>query len=154
VTSDGRVPDGLRQDGAATPLPAFAPSPTPLRRHALFVVLVGIVLIVALVRLVVRAPEPSPLGIEIQNPTTLVLVTRCAEGVSARLAESADSVRIDQITGHVMDGDCTGGVEIELSAPLRDRLIFVAGEQWTETDASCAYGEFGPGGTDVPPDCR
>jgi hypothetical protein len=33
-------------------------------------------------------------------------------------------VRIDQISGRVVDGDCLGGVEIELSAPLGDRLIF------------------------------
>jgi hypothetical protein len=83
-----------------------------------------IVAVVALARLVLRDPEPSPLGIEVRNPTTLALFTSCAEGVDASLAESADSVRIDQISGRVVDGDCLGGVEIELSAPLGDRLIF------------------------------
>lgn len=155
VASDARDQGGPGPDGAGTPVPPFAALPTELRRRALLVVVVGIVLVVALVRLVLRDPEPRPIGIEIRNPTTLVLLTSCARDVSARLAESAGAVRIDQVAGRVIDGDCTGGVDLGLSAPLGDRLVFVAGEQWTEVGASCPYGGLGPdGGIDLPPECR
>lgn len=154
VASDARHP-GTGQDGAGTPVPPFAATPTELRRRALLVVLVGIVLVVALMRLAVRDPEPRPIGIEIRDPTTLVLLTTCARDVSARLAESADAVRIDQVAGRVIAGDCTGGVELGLSAPLGDRFVFVAGQRWTEVGASCPYGGLGPdGGIDLPPACR
>lgn len=140
--------------------PPFAPPSAKFRRRA-FVVLVAVTLLVAgaviAMRDVVADRRPTPLGIEIRSATTLILYTTCAKDVRASVVEAADSVRIDDVDGKIVDGDCLGGVRVHLSDPLGDRVVFVGGEEWMFVGQSCPLGAIGPGeqgGSEISPDCR
>lgn len=143
------------QHGVGLSLGAFGHMRIPLRQRvgALHLVIV-VVMVTAFIIVSRQDRAPTPLGLEIRNPTTLVLFTTCADDVTAGVTESADSVHLDRISGDVKGDDCAGTVEIDLSAPIADRTLMVEGSEWHRVGASCPYGEFGPGGADVPAACR
>lgn len=153
--SDARGRDMVRPDGVRASLGALGQVRLPLRQRIGAVVLVIVVATVTAFIVVNRQDRgPRPLGAEVRDPTTLVLWTTCADGVAARATESDESVRLDRISGDVKGDDCAGAVEIDLSAPIAGRTLLVEGNEWHRVDASCPYGELGPGGADVPPACR
>jgi len=88
---------------------------------------------------------PTPLGIVKGRPGVLELGTSCAaDGVTAVVEETTDEVRISDVDGNEIDGDCMGSVLIELLAPLGDRVVVVNGERWVPLAPGCPLGSIGP----------
>ncbi|MDW3216738.1 MAG: hypothetical protein R8G01_22300 [Ilumatobacteraceae bacterium] len=78
------------------------------------------------------------------EPGILELTTTCADGLSADVEEAVDEVRITDLQGDAIDGDCNGLLRIELTAPLQDRQVVVGGERWVDLPATCPWGVIGP----------
>lgn len=101
--------------------------------------------------------EPS--DIEELPDGTFVLYTPCAADVSAVVTESDSEVRVDDIRGDALDGDCLGAVPLDLDAPVGDREVVVNGDRWVRIDANCELAVFAPDdvaekGWAVPRPCR
>jgi len=73
-----------------------------------------------------------------------VLSTPCAETVSADVAESNTEIRVDDICGDALDGDCFGVVPLDLDAPIGEREVIVNGDTWMRIDANCELAVFAP----------
>jgi hypothetical protein len=85
----------------------------------------------------------------------LRLVTGCADDVDASVTETDDAVRIDDISGDRVEGDCLGGVRLTLREPLGARGLFVDGERWQRLQGLyCPDGRFGPAEVDPSSDCQ
>jgi hypothetical protein len=91
--------------------------------------------------------EPTPLGISVRD-NRLLLSVSCADDVDAEFTEYTDQVRVHDISGDPVDGDCVGGTALTLTQPLGNRALVVEGDTWRRVRRSCGYGEFGPG--DIP----
>jgi hypothetical protein len=104
------------------------------------VVIVGIIL--SLVACGGDSLEPSDIG-ELPGGT-YVLYTPCAQNVSADVAESDTEIRVDDIRGDVLDGDCLGAVPLDLDAPIGERKVIVNGDTWMRIDANCELAVFAP----------
>ncbi len=89
--------------------------------------------------------DVPPLGAEIEDGGRVVfLQTGCADDVSASLTETDDVVRIDDVSGDPVDGDCLGGLRLTLARPFGNRDLVVEGETWQRMDGDCPFGTFGP----------
>jgi hypothetical protein len=74
-----------------------------------------------------------------------VLLTNCAEQVSADVEESAVEIRITNVRGDRIEGaDCLGSFPLDLGEPIADRAVIVDGERWVVLDADCPWGQIGP----------
>jgi hypothetical protein len=93
------------------------------------------------------------IGVIESRPGVLEFMTSCAEEVSVHVEESADEVRISDVVGSPIDGDCGGGVVVELDAPLDGRAVVVDGERWKELAATCPVGRIGPPEQQEEPRC-
>ncbi|TDT14789.1 hypothetical protein BDK89_0345 [Ilumatobacter fluminis] len=51
---------------------------------------------------------------------------------------------IDEVKGTLVDGDCEGGTDIELSQPVGDRRVVVDGELWERIDDNCQLAVYAP----------
>jgi hypothetical protein len=74
--------------------------------------------------------DVEPVVIEVVDETELMLAVSCAENVTARVSETDDAIRVEDVDGTPIDGDCGAGVTLRLSSPLGDRRVFVEGEDW------------------------
>lgn len=86
----------------------------------------------------------EPLAVTEVEPGVIELTTTCADGLHGEAKELADRVRIDQLEGDVIEGDCLGLLRIELDAPIGDRHVVVNGEQWVDLPETCPWGVTGP----------
>ena len=103
------------------------------------------------------ALEPS--DIEELPDGTYMLYTPCADDVSAVVTESDSEIRIDDVRGEALDGDCLGGLQLDLDAPIGGRVVVVNGDRWVRIDANCDLAVFAPDdvaddGWAVPRPCR
>lgn len=102
----------------------------------------------------------QPSEIEELPDGTYMLYTPCADDVSAVVTESGSDVRVDDIRGDALDGDCLGAVPLDLDAPVGDREVIVNGDRWVRIDANCELAEYAPDdvaekkGWVVPRPCR
>lgn len=86
-----------------------------------------------------------PLGIEEFETGDVVLsVDLCAENVTARVVETDDEVRISDVSGEPLSGDCLGGVELELAVPVGERRVVVDGDEWVRIDDDCELAYYAP----------
>ena len=74
----------------------------------------------------------------------LSFTTSCADDLSIEVAETNDVVSVSELEGTPIDGDCAGGITVELSAPLGERALVVAGEMWVPLESTCPLGNWGP----------
>jgi hypothetical protein len=74
--------------------------------------------------------DVEPVVIEVVDETELMLAVSCAENVTARVSETDDAIRVEDVDGTPIDGDCGAGVTLRLSSLLGDRRVFVEGEDW------------------------
>lgn len=81
----------------------------------------------------------EPYGLNETEPGVLQLFTSCAQDLSVDVDQTADEVRISDVDGESIDGDCLGAIEIELTAPLEGRRVAVHGERWVELPAACGW---------------
>jgi hypothetical protein len=86
----------------------------------------------------------EPLALTETEPGVLELTTTCADGLSADVEESVDEVRIKDLGGESIDGDCAGLLRITLESPLNDRFVIVDGDRWVDLPATCPWGLIGP----------
>ena len=96
----------------------------------------------------------APLGITIDGDRDLTLNVTCASAAQADIIELAAEVRIDDISGKPIDGDCFSQVPLRLDQPLGTRAIVVEGKTWQRVHGDCPYGEFGPGDLELPRSCE
>lgn len=106
-----------------------------------------VVALVAAITLVAAAcggdgVEPSDIA-ELPDGT-YVLYTNCADEVSAVVTESDGEIRVDEVRGDVVDGDCVGAVPLDLDAPIGARAVVVNGDRWVRIDANCDLAVFAP----------
>lgn len=78
-----------------------------------------------------------PTSVEEQPDGSFMLLVECAHDVSARLVETPDEVRVDQVKGDRVDGDCLGSTILDLSSPIDERALVVDGERWVRIDDDC-----------------
>ncbi|MDQ3782080.1 MAG: hypothetical protein M3349_03975, partial [Actinomycetota bacterium] len=83
------------------------------------------------------------LAVADSRPDGIEIVTTCADGVSVAVEETRDEVRITDVAGIAINGDCLGSVVVELEAPLGERDIVVNGELWIELPPDCPWGFVG-----------
>jgi hypothetical protein len=95
----------------------------------------------------------EPLGITVQDGRELHLAVTCASEVRAEARELEDEVRVDNVSGEFIDGDCMGSVVLVLERPLGTRELVVEGNTWHDVGRDCPYGEFGPGDVSPPDSC-
>jgi hypothetical protein len=80
----------------------------------------------------------GPGSIEEQADGTYVFyVDRCADDVTVRVAETDIEVKVDKVRGKQVDGDCVGGVALDLAAPIAERQLIVEDDTWTRIDEDC-----------------
>lgn len=77
-------------------------------------------------------------AIEDESGRLSVLLAVCTIGeVTAEVTETAGAVRVDEVSAEVTDDDCAGALQIDLDAPLGDRVLIVEGEQWIPFEGTC-----------------
>lgn len=86
--------------------------------------------------------EPSEIG-ELPDGT-YVLYTNCAADVSAVVTEGDREIRVDDVRGDAVDGDCLGAVPLDLGAPIGEREVVVNGDRWVRIDDDCELAVFTP----------
>lgn len=84
------------------------------------------------------------LGLRETESGLVELVTTCANDLTAKIEESGDELRVTEIEGEPVDGDCEGVLVVQLGAPLGGRQVIVEGEPWVELPPGCPWGELGP----------
>jgi hypothetical protein len=99
--------------------------------------------------------ESEP-GIAVVEARELALLTVCADEVTAKVSESDEAVRIDDIEGDPIDGaDCQGGASLSVSKPIADRSLVVDGKTWRLLQGTdCPDGRFAPPDSDGTPGCE
>jgi hypothetical protein len=95
--------------------------------------------------------DVDPLRIGVVSETELQVLVSCAEDVTVEVSETANAVRIDDVGGRAIDGDCLGETRIRLSRPLGERRVFVEGKEWERDRQLCESDGFRPPGS---PRCR
>lgn len=83
-------------------------------------------------------------AVYVQGPRELAFSTSCAEDVSVEVEETTTEVRISDVTGAAIDGDCLGSLDVQLEAPLEGRTVVVNGERWVDLKPTCPLGSIGP----------
>ena len=86
--------------------------------------------------------EPSDIA-ELPDGTYM-LYTNCADEFSAVVTESDSEIRVDEVRGDAVDGDCVGAVPLDLDAPIGAREVVVNGDRWVRIDANCDLAVFAP----------
>jgi hypothetical protein len=79
----------------------------------------------------------QPMSIEERPDGTFDLLVECADGVTARVVETAAEIRIDRIFGEKLHGDCLGSMSLELTEPPETRRVTVQGQRWVQVDGDC-----------------
>lgn len=111
----------------------------------------AIAVVLASTALAACGAQVSLLALDEVQPGVLEIAATCADDVSVKVEETTSEVRITDVTGVPIDGDCGGGVTVELEAPLGDRDVVVNGERWVRLAPSCPWGSIGP--TDLDERC-
>ncbi len=91
-----------------------------------------------------EADEVTLIALTETRPGVLEIATSCAEDVSVRVEETSEEVRISDVAGSAIDGDCAGSVVVDLEARLNERAVVVEGVAWTNLAATCPLGAIGP----------
>lgn len=92
-------------------------------------------------------PEPEVIGIGIANQRELTLLTGCANNLEVDVVELPDEIRIDDLRGDVIDGDCANALAVPLAEPIAGKTIVVDGAPWVRVvGPRCRLGDV------VPPD--
>jgi hypothetical protein len=86
----------------------------------------------------------EPLALTEIEPGVLELTTTCADALSADVEETVEEVRISDVRGEFIDGDCVGVLKIRLDAPLNGRAVIVDGDRWVDLPSTCGWGAIGP----------
>jgi hypothetical protein len=79
-----------------------------------------------------------------ENTRLLSFATSCAEELTIGVEETNDVVRVSEFDGKPIDGDCLGGITVELSAPLGKRSLVIGSEIWAPLEPTCPLGNWGP----------
>lgn len=85
----------------------------------------------------------EPLALTEIEPGVLELTTTCADALSADVEETVKEVRISDVRGELIDGDCLGVLKIRLDAPLNGRVVIVDRNRWVDLPSTCGWGAIG-----------
>jgi hypothetical protein len=96
-----------------------------------------------------KSSKVEPLGISVQGDRDLILVVACSKNGHAEISETSDEVRVENVSGEFIDGDCLGSVALTLEQPLATRTLVVEGKTWYDVGRDCPWGEYGPGDVDL-----
>lgn len=78
------------------------------------------------------------------RPGLLAFAASCSDEISVEVEETSEEVHITDVVGNAIDGDCLGGVTVELEAPLGRRDVVVGDERWIQLSQDCSWGSIGP----------
>jgi hypothetical protein len=81
----------------------------------------------------------------------LIVAVSCAQGMDAEVVATPDEVRVENITGDVVGGDCQSVLRVPLTEPLGNRALVVDGEVWRRQASDCApIDQYGPAEDELP----
>jgi hypothetical protein len=84
-----------------------------------------------------RSSNVEPLGICVEGDRDLTLYVTCSSDAHAEISETSDEVRVKNVSGEVIDGDCLGSVALTLEQPLGTRTLVVEGNIWHDVGRDC-----------------
>ena len=102
----------------------------------------------------------SDYGVLVVEARELHLLTTCADDVDARVTESDEAVRIDDIEGDPVGSgpdypDCQGDATLNLGEPIGERELVVDGLAWRlQAGPDCPDKRFAPPDANGTPGCE